>query len=200
VEIVSYRTVFDLERRVYRIDRLRLNPNGLPLRGLVYFLALLAAALFCAKLPLLGSLVRALPWYLRDLGIPAGGAALLGMIRVEGRPFHLAARALLRYGAAPRHLAGLRRCAAPGSRWRPGELLMLPDGSDARLRRLRYTGAGAVRVSVAHTRAEYAGGAIGGMLGRPRMTLEVLVGRRAPAHGQVIALAAGARLEVRGGS
>ncbi len=200
MEIVSFRTVFDLERRVYRIDRLRLNPNGLPLRGLVYFLALLAAALLCAKLPLLGSLVRALPWYLRDLAIPAGGAALLGMIRVEGRPFHLAARALLRYGVAPRHLAGLRRCAPPGSRWHPGELLMLPDGSDARLRRLRYTGAGAVRIGVAHTRTEYGGGAIGGMFGGPRMTLEALAGRRAPTHGQVIALAAGVRLEVRSGS
>jgi hypothetical protein len=200
VEIVSYRTVFDLERRVYRVDRLRLNPNGVPLRGLVYFLALLAAALLCAKLPLLGWLMRALPWYLRDLAIPTGGAALLGMIRVEGRPFHLAARALIRYGVAPRHLAGLRPCAAAGVHWHPGELLMLPDGSDARLRRLRYTGAGALRVGVAHTRAEYGASAIGGMVGRPRMTIQALAGRRAPARGQVIALAPGVRLEVRGGS
>jgi hypothetical protein len=39
----------------------------------------------------------------------------------------------------------MQPCAAPGRCWRPEELLVLPDGSDARLRRLRYTGPGAVR-------------------------------------------------------
>jgi hypothetical protein len=200
MEIVSYRTVFDLERRVYRVDRLRLNPGGIPLRGIVYFLAIVAAALLAAKLPLLSTLAGAAPWYFRDLGIPAAAAALLTMLRVEGRPFHLAARALLRYGAGPRHLAGVRPCAAPGHRWHPGELLVLPDGSDARLRRLRYIGAGAVRVSAAHVRSEYDAGGMWGLLGRPRMTLDALAGRPAPLRGQVIALVAGARLEVRGSS
>ena len=35
IEVRSYRTVFDLERRLYRIDRLRLNPGGVPVRGIV---------------------------------------------------------------------------------------------------------------------------------------------------------------------
>ena len=43
MEIRSYRAVFDLERRIYRVDRMRLNPAGVPVRGIVYFLALLAA-------------------------------------------------------------------------------------------------------------------------------------------------------------
>ncbi len=146
MEIRSYRAVFDLERRIYRIDRLRLNPGGIPLRGVVYCLALLAALALLGALPLLGAAVRALPWYLRDIVLPAGGAALLTMIRVEGRPFHLAAAALLRHALGPRHLAGLRPCAPPARVWCPEELLMLPDGSDPRLRRLRYTGPGAVRV------------------------------------------------------
>jgi hypothetical protein len=200
MEIVSYRTVFDLERRVYRVDRLRLNPGGIPLRGIVYFLAILVAMLLAAKLPLMGALARLAPWYLRDLAIPAAAAALFTMIRVEGRPFHLAARAVMRYGVGPRHLAGVRPCAAPGGRWHPGELLVLPDGSDARLRRLRYAGAGTVRVSTAHIRSEYGAGGLRGLLGRPQVTLEQLAGFSAPAHGQVIALAAGARLEVRGRS
>lgn len=200
MEIVSYRTVFDLERRVYRVDRLRLNPGGVPLRGIVYFLAILAVALLAAKLPLVGALARLAPWYLRDLAIPVGAAALLTMIRIEGRPFHLAARAVIRYGVGARHLAGVRPCAAPGGRWHPAELLVLPDGSDARLRCLRYVGAGAVRVSIAHTRSEYGAGGMRGLLGRPQVTLEQLAGRSAPARGQVIALAAGARLEVRGRS
>jgi hypothetical protein len=146
MEIRSYRAVFDLERRIYRVDRLRLNPGGVPVRGVVYCLVLLAALALLGALPLLGVAVQALPWYLRDLALPGGGAALLTVIRVEGRPFHLAAAGLLRHALGPRHLAGLRPCAPPGRAWRPEDLLMLPDGSDPRLRRLRYTGPGAVRV------------------------------------------------------
>ncbi len=151
-EIRSYRSVFDLERRIYRIDRLRLNPGGVPVRGVLYCLVILAGVALAGEIPLLGSAVRALPWYLRDLVVPAASAGVLTMIRVEGRPFHLAAAALLRHALGPRRLAGLcpcgpGSCAGPGARWHPGELLILPDGSDARSRRLRYTGPGAVRVT-----------------------------------------------------
>ncbi|MFI5003492.1 MAG: hypothetical protein ACHQE6_00620 [Solirubrobacterales bacterium] len=146
MEIRSYRAVFDLERRIYRVDRLRLNPGGIPVRGVVYCLAILASIALLGALPLLGAAVRALPWYLRDLALPVGGAGLLTVIRIEGRPFHLAAAALLRHALGPRHLAGLRPRAPAGSVWRPEDLLVLPDGSDARLRRLRYTGPGAVLV------------------------------------------------------
>jgi hypothetical protein len=147
VEIRSYRAVFDLERRIYRIDRVRLNPGGVPLRGAVYCLAILSALTLVGALPLLGVAVRGLPWYLRDLALPAGSAAVLTVIRIEGRPFHLAAAAQLRHALGPRHLAGLRPARARSRSWRPDDLLLLPDGSGARLRRLRYTGPGAVRVT-----------------------------------------------------
>ncbi len=191
VEIRSYRSVFDLERRIYRIDRLRLNPGGVPVRGAVYFIILLLAALAAEAVPLVGLAMRELPWYLRELAVPVGLAALLTVIRVEGRPFHLAARALVRYLSGPRQLVGLQargRTArsAPGRCWHPPELLLLPDGSDARLRRMRYTGPGAVLVAVAHERATY----------RARLGLRELPGRRALRSGQVIALAPGARLDV----
>ena len=52
---------------------------------------------------------------------------------------------------------GARPCAAPGVRWRPEEILLLPDGSDGEMRRLRYTGPGAVLVTTAHERAERGG-------------------------------------------
>ena len=202
MEIRSYRTVFDLERRIYRVDRLRLNPSGVPLRGIVYFLAIVAVALIAGSVPLLGAVSRTLPWYMRDLGLPGAGAAVLTMIRLEGRPFHLAARSLLRYAAGPRHLAGARPCRASdcsrvGQRWYPQPIVSFPDGSDARLRRMRYTGPGAVLVTAAHLRAEWRVGAIGRALRRPDMTLSGLAGRRAPASGQVIALRRGARLRVR---
>jgi hypothetical protein len=154
MEIRSYRAVFDLERRIYRVDRLRLNPGGVPVRGVVYCLAILAGLALVGALPLLGAAVKALPWYLRDLILPAGSAALLTMIRIEGRPFHLAAAGLARHALGPRRLAGLRPGLCSGLHpggcsvrvWRPEELLMIPDGSDPSPRRLRYSGPGAVRV------------------------------------------------------
>ncbi len=159
LEIRSYRAVFDLERRIYRVDRLRLNPGGVPVRGVVYCLAILACLALAGTLPLAGTAVRALPWYVRDLLLPAGSAALLTMIRVEGRPFHLAAAALVRHLLGARQLAGMhpahglhdasprRLGAASTGIWRPQELLLLPDGSDTRPRRLCYSGPGAVRMT-----------------------------------------------------
>jgi hypothetical protein len=189
MEIRSHRAVFDLERRIYRIDRLRLNPGGVPVRGVVYFLALLSATLICARVPPLRLVANAAPWYLVYVALPGAGAALLTVIGIDGRPAHLAAQALLRHRLAPRRLAGMRSCARLGERWYPPEILLLPDGSDARMRRLRYTGPGAVLVTVAHECAE------SGRLGRGRLTLCERSDRR-PLRGQVIALAGGTRLRV----
>jgi hypothetical protein len=198
MEIRSYRAVFDLERRIYRIDRLRLNPTGVPVRGVLYALALIAAVLICGSVPPLRALMSALPWYLVDVALPVGGAALLSVIRIDGRPFHLAAQSLLRQRMAPRQAVGLRRARAgsgaqPGARWRPGEILMLPDGSDAHVRRLRYTGPGAVLVTVAHERVESSRHGF-----RKRLTVRELTDRGSPVRAQVIALAPGATLKVAG--
>ncbi len=214
LKISSYRRVFDLERRIYRVDRLRLNPGGVPVRGVLYFLAILAAALIWARLPLLSGLAAGVPWYLRDLALPSAGAAVLTMIRVEGRPFHLAAAALVRYAVSPHRLAGGRSCrrghaTTPGERWRPGEIVVMPDGSDSRMRRLRYTGPGAVLVAVAHERVERGRGPASGLGRGPALTLrelpagptpdsgQVMPAGPTPDRGQVIALARGSRILVR---
>lgn len=194
IEIRSYRAVFDLERRIYRVDQLRLNPGGIPVRGVVYFLAILLATLIAGGLPLVGEVVGALPWYLRDLALPVASATVLSVIRIEGRPFHLAAYALLRFGVGPRLFAGARPCSAPGVQWRPEEILILPDGSDGRMRRLRYTGPGAVLVTTAHERVERAR-----PLGAARLTLRELPAEASPAQGQVIALPRNFRMRVGGG-
>lgn len=195
MEIRSYRAVFDLERRIYRIDRLRLNPAGVPVRGIVYFLALLAAIALCTRVPPLSAAADVLPWYLLYVALPGASATLLTVIAIDGRPAHLAAQALLRHRASSRRSVGLRTRrtdwgAELGARWRPPEILLLPDGSDARLRRLRYTGPGAVLVSVAHERIEAS--TLAG--GRSRLTVRELPDRPRPVRGHVIALAAGARL------
>jgi hypothetical protein len=196
-EIRSYRCVFDLERRLYRIDRLRLNPAGVPVRGIVYFLTLLGTVLLVGALPLVGLLVRMLPWYLREVGIPAACAALLTLIKIEGRPFHLAALALVRYGVGPRQLSGLRPSRSADRHWRLDELVVLADGSDPRLRRLRYSGPGTVLVSAAHVRSSRRRGLVRSLMRRPDMRLTALPAKPRPAKGQVIALTDGARLEVR---
>jgi hypothetical protein len=201
IEIRSYRRVFDLERRIYRVDRLRLNPAGVPVRGVMYFLVLLASCLIAGRVPLAGLLVRALPWYLRDLALPGGCAAVLSVIRVEGRPFHVAAKSLLRYAAGHRSLAGARRCAAVGRCWRAEEIVFLPDGSDSRMRRLRYSGPGAVLVAIEHERAgrllESGGTGVARRGARRVLSLRELPRASVLSRGEVISLGRGARLLVR---
>jgi hypothetical protein len=199
MEIRSYRRVFDLERRIYRLDRLRLNPGGVPVRGVVYFLVAVVMALAADQLPLVGLATKAMPWYVRDLVAPGASAALLSVIRIEGRPFHLAAQAIVRYGLGPRWLSGLRRCAGPEDRWHPGEILFLPDGSDSRMRHLRYTGPGAALIAVQHERAVPAPRARVGRWPRRHAAVVVreLPGRRPLHEGKVIALGPRARLLVQ---
>ena len=48
IEIRSFRRVFDLERRVYSVDRFRLNPAGVPVRGILYLLVALLTAIRAA--------------------------------------------------------------------------------------------------------------------------------------------------------
>jgi hypothetical protein len=202
MQIRSYTRVFDFERRIYRIDRLRLNPGGVPVRGIVYFLVLLGGSLVAARLPLVDVAMRAAPWYARDLVMPAALAALLTMIRVEGRPFHLAARALLRLWLTPRQTTRMgaqreRAIDRLGCRWHPEPILLLPDGSDCRARRLRYTGPGALLVSVAHER-KAAGGPLVWLGLRSHVHVHV---RRTqndpPARREVVVLERATRLCVR---
>ncbi|HWX98033.1 MAG TPA: hypothetical protein VNZ01_14420 [Solirubrobacteraceae bacterium] len=195
MEIRSYRRVFDLERRIYRVDRVRLNPGGVPVRGVVYFLTAIVMSLALARLPLLGVPAAAMPWYLRDLILPGASAALLSVIRVEGRPFHVAASAIVRYSLGARWLSGFRRCRGPEDVWHPDEMLFLPDGSESRLRHLRYTGPGAMLISLRHERTLRARGAA---LSAWPATVDVRErpGGRPLDQGQVIAVGPRARVRI----
>jgi hypothetical protein len=201
MEIRSFRRVFDLERRVYSVDRLRLNPSGVPVRGVVYFVALVVAVLAGTRLPLLGDGIALAPWYLRDLLGPALAATLMALIRVEGRTFHHAARAVVLFACSRRRLTGgVRGCRL--GRWYPNDVLVIPDGSESRFRPLVYTGPGAVLVQGAHERhrGPRGRGLPGWRARSPRPTLFL---RRGGGEGgspgaQVILLAAGARLQVQG--
>ncbi len=197
MEIRSYRRVFDLERRVYSVDRLRLNPSGVPVRGIVYFVAVVLGALVASGLPLLGRAFDLVPWYLRDLLLPGLAATLMALVRVEGRTFHHAAHALLRFTCSRRGLVGGYRARAIRC-WYPDEVLALPDGSEARFRRLRYTGPGAVLVSVAHERGGHSRARGWPFRGHPAVVVRRSERQHASPGPQVILLAAGARLRIEG--
>jgi len=190
LEVRSFRSVFALERRIYRIDTLRLNPGGIPLRGIVYAAALSLAALLAGTVPPTSWLDAVVPWYVRDVAAPLALATLLGALRVEGRPAHVAVGAVLGHALGPRRLSRLEPAAMRPVRWRPPEVLLIPDGSEPCFRRLRYRGPGAVLVRRPHLRAAWSRPT------RTDLTLHELAGAP-PAHGSVIELAAGAVLEVR---
>jgi hypothetical protein len=189
-EVRSYRSVFALERRIYRIDRLRLNPTGVPVRGVAWAAVLLVAAQVAQALPGVGTLAAVAPWPLRDLVAPIGLGAALTTLRLDGRHAHHALFAALRFASSARHLSGFAPCAAIGTIWRPGPLVTLPDGSENRLRSLRYRGPGRLLVSVAHT-ARQAQGVRGGRL-------EIHPAARGDRQSRGISVARGGRVRVGG--
>lgn len=110
LQIRSFRLVFDLERRIHRVDRFRIPlPYGLPLRSLIYATASLVALLLLAHLPGLGMLISGLPAPARYVLLPAGIAYGLTQVRLDGRSAHAAAAAWIRYRCSPTALVAFRR-------------------------------------------------------------------------------------------
>jgi hypothetical protein len=196
IEIASYRDVFDLERRIYRIDRLRLNPGGIPLRGAIYFIVAILLAAGLGGVPIVGWGLGLLPWYLRYAALPGLLAAIGSTVRVEGRPLHLAIRGLALQRLRPRRLSGFAACAALGTRWRPPPIVLVPDGSGARPRRFRFTGPGTVVVRCGHECVEWRSGRLSRVLGVPDLTLRAQPRLARSPTGRAITLGVGARLEV----
>src|SRR4051794_302593 len=109
IEIRSFRTVFRLERRIYKFDRWRIPiPYGVPVWGLAYSTATLAAIVLAGRLPAVGGLVSLLPAPLRFVLLPLGVGALLNGIEPDGRRPHIFIKAWLRHRLGARCLCGLR--------------------------------------------------------------------------------------------
>jgi hypothetical protein len=129
VPVRSYRLVFRLERRIYKLDRWRVPlPGGLPVRALVYAAAVWGAVVLLTALPGVGYLLELLPPQVHWGVGPGIVVFLLLNVAIDGRPPHRALAALLRWRLSPRCLSGLRPCPRPGSRLSPvGELAVRPD-------------------------------------------------------------------------
>jgi hypothetical protein len=154
MEIRSYRSVFALERRIYRIDTIRLNPSGVPLRGIAYAAVLVACATAASGVPPLSWLDAALPWYLRDLGLPVCASVVLTAVRIEGRVLHVAVTSIARQTFGPRALFGLSQPDRAPHVVRPGPILFIADGSEGSFRRMRYSGPGVALICAPHVREQ----------------------------------------------
>jgi TcpE family len=116
--IRSYRRVFRLERRIYRVDRWSLPvPGGLSLRALAYFLAALLCVLAGGAIPGVRSLLALLSPPVRYLVLPAGLAALATQAAPDERPLHHYALAWLAFRLRARRLAAGRAIPREGTRF-----------------------------------------------------------------------------------
>jgi hypothetical protein len=89
IAIRSFRVVFELERRIHKVDRIRLPlPYGLPLRSIAYACCAFVAIVALTRVPLVGAVVTALPAPVRLAVLPAMVAYALTQLRPDGRPAH----------------------------------------------------------------------------------------------------------------
>src|SRR4051794_8677426 len=103
LQIRSFRLVFALERRLFKVDRFRLPfAYGVPLRAIGYAAVALTAIALAARLPLVGALLGVAPPPLRFVALPVAVAAVLTRARVDGLPAHRAAALWLAHRATPR--------------------------------------------------------------------------------------------------
>lgn len=134
VAVRSFRVVFELERRIHKVDRIRLPlPYGLPLRSLAYALAALLVVVVLGRVPLLGAPLAALPVPVRLAVLPAAVAYALTQLRPDGRPAHWFLLAWARQRLAPSTVvafASTRRRRVE----RLDELVVAPDERDVRYR------------------------------------------------------------------
>ena len=183
----SYRSVFALERRIFRIDRVRLNPTGIPVRGIVYVTVLAGLIALLARLPVTGWALALMPDVLRTLGLPVMLGTLACVVRVDGRPLHTAVSSLAAF-AVRAHMLWLLEPYRSTKPWLPSAIVFVRSGLEPSLGHVRFHGPGAAHLRVAHERA---------IRRSPRgQVLRVSGGGEAHA-GQVIALRDGGVLETR---
>jgi TcpE family len=148
--IRSYRRVFEVDRRIYRVDRWALPvPGGVPLRAVGYFAATLLAVIGAGALPATGELMGALSAPIRFVVVPLAVAVLGTQAAPDGRAAHRFAWDWLRLRLRARRRCSGRAVALEGEpvAWH-GELALRFDGHDACLHRGRVRGPARVTFTV----------------------------------------------------
>ncbi len=147
--IRSYRRVFEVDRRIYRVDRWALPvPGGVPLRGVGYFAATLALVVVLGALPVVGELLAALSPPLRYVLLPLAVAVLGTQAAPDGRAAHRFAWEWLRLRLRARRRSAGRVVALEGepTSW-SGVLAVRADGHGSRLHRSRVRGPARITVN-----------------------------------------------------
>src|SRR5215218_9238566 len=89
VIIRSYRRVFEVDRRIYRVDRWALPvPGGVPLRAVGYLAATVLAVVILDGLPVIGEGLAMLSPPLRYVMLPFAIAVLGTQAAPDGRTAH----------------------------------------------------------------------------------------------------------------
>lgn len=103
IELRSYRAVFELEYRIYRVQRWSLPlANGIALSTICWTMGAAVAMLLLRAAPLLGSALGALPDPLRYVALPAAFGVAMSRYRPDGRPLHRFIAAALRHRGSAR--------------------------------------------------------------------------------------------------
>jgi TcpE family len=165
--IRSYRRVFEVDRRIYRVDRWALPvPGGVPLRGLAYFVATLGLVVLLAPLPGIGDLLEVLTPPLRYVVLPLAVAVLGTQAAPDGRTAHRFAADWLRFRLRARRRCARRPVPLEGEAvpWH-GVLAVRWDAQAAQLHRARVRGPALVAFAEA---VEFRDRRRGRLVARPR--------------------------------
>lgn len=109
IDIPSYRVVFRLERRLFKVGDKRLPlPYGLPLPAAGWFLAGLAVMFILGNLPGVGAITALLPAPFKYGLIPGALAFGISRLQLDGRPALRLARAWLRFRFTHKRVAAWR--------------------------------------------------------------------------------------------
>src|SRR4051794_10485443 len=150
VVIRSYRRVFEVDRRIYRVDRWALPvPGGVPLRAVGYFTATVLAILLLGALPGTRALVGLLSAPLRYVVLPLAIALFGTQVAPDGRTAHRFAADWLRFQVRARRRCAGRAVALEGEPvcW-DGELALRWDADATTLHRARVRGPARVTFNV----------------------------------------------------
>jgi hypothetical protein len=186
VVIRSYRRVFEVDRRIYRVDRWALPvPGGVPLRAVGYYAAAVLVVILAGSLPGLGELVSGVSAPVRFVVLPLAVAVLGTQAAPDGRAAHRFAWDWLSLRLRAHRRSSGRVVALEGEPvlW-DAELALRWDGEGAQLRHGRVRGPAKVVFHVPVRLSAHRGR----LLVRPRPEGEVP---------QAVVLCPGATLEVR---